>query len=183
VDKLDAVQQNYAIINNAAGEYLTKLTGTSITKDIALAAEMAGLMLLRASSADFVTIPAGTGILGAIPDNEAHTLTRFVFSLISSNGLNPKEIDFAAIPVDVKKYLPELIRFEEPFYEICQKHGIEKKFFPFTAAASAVKLVLASNKLGLLKPKTGLAILLFHIAAGSKTVPYSLPGEPQDKPV
>ena len=65
-----------------------------------------------------------------------------------------------------------------PFYEICKKYGVETKFYPFIAAASAGKLVLAGNKLKLLEPKIGLAILLFHIAAGSKTVPYPLPSPP-----
>jgi len=169
---LDSVQKHYPMINNAAGDFLTKLTGTDIKKDIAVSAELAGLMLLRASSADLLKIPSGAGIIGAVPDNTFHTLTRFVLSMASSNGLSPKDADVAAIPADARGYLPELIQFEAPFYEICKGYGIAKEFFPFTAAASAVKLVLAGKQLGLLDARVGLAMVLFHLAAGSKTVPY-----------
>jgi hypothetical protein len=178
---LDSIQKNYPAISKAAGEFLSKLSGTGVARDIALASEMAGLMLLRASSADLSQIPSGMGILGAVPDEAAQTLTRFVVGFAVINGLDPKTMDFTAIPADVKHYLPELTRFEKMFYEICAKHQIEREFFPFTAAAAAGKLVLAGKQLGLLDANVGLAMLLFHIAAGNKTVPYP-PGEIGTKP-
>jgi hypothetical protein len=174
---LESVQKNYPAINNAAGEFLTKLTGVDIKKDIILAAEMAGLMLLRASPANQKQIGPGTVVLGAVPDEQYQTMNHFVFSFAASNRLNPKEMDISAIPADAKNYLPELTRFEKPFYEVCNKHGIENALFPFTAAAAAGKLVLAGNELKLLEPKVGLAILVFHIIAGSKTFPYPVPAE------
>jgi hypothetical protein len=172
MDILNSVQKNFAAIHIASGEYLTKLTCKDFKKDLSLAAEMAGLMLLRASPANDLKIASGTAILGAIPDDVSITLTRFVFGYAQSNGLNPGDLNIAGIPADAKNYLPELTQFEQPLYDVCQKHGIEKDLFPFTAAASAGKLVLAGDKLGLLKANIGLALLLYHIAAGSKTFPY-----------
>lgn len=171
----DSIQKNYPAINNAAGDFLAKLTGTNLITDITLSAEMAGLMLLRVSSVNEQKIAPGTVVLGAIPDDASQMLNRFVYGFAPSNGLNPKEMDVAGIPADAKSYLPELTRYEQPFYDCCHKQGLERELFPFTAAASAGKLVLAGNQLGILNAKIGLALLLFHTVAGSKTFPYPFP--------
>jgi len=172
MDILASVQKNYPAIHTAAGEFLGKLTGSNITTDICLAGEMAGLMLLRSSKADLRNIPPGTVILGAIADDVQQAMHRFVFGMAMSNGLNPKEVDFAAMSADAKKYLPQLTQFEKPFRDTCDNYGIVSELFPFIAVAAGVKLVLAGNQLKLLSPKIGLAMLFFHIIAGSKTAPY-----------
>jgi hypothetical protein len=160
------------VINAAAGEYLTKLSLTGIEKDIVIAAEMAGLMMLRNSTADLSNVVSGMGILGAIPDETARTMNRFVFSWAMSNGLNPKDVDFAAIPAESKAYLKELTRFEAPLIAICKRHEIEPELRAYVAAAAAMKLVAAGKMLGLLEPKIGQAMVMFHVVAGSKTMPY-----------
>lgn len=182
MDPLDAVQKHYPLVGKAAGEFLTRLTRNNITKDIVLSAEMAGLMLLRASAVDLQRFRPGMGVLGAVPDTVYRSLIRFTLSFAASNGLDPKDQDFAAIPNGAKAYLPELTQFEIPFYETCRRRGVEEHLFPYIAATAAGKLVLAGNQLGLLSAKAGLAMVLFHIAAGSKTVPYPLATEPEKKP-
>ena len=52
MDILDAVQKSYPSINKAAGEFLFKLSGTGITRDLALSAELAGLMLEQKNTED-----------------------------------------------------------------------------------------------------------------------------------
>ena len=174
MDILQSVQQHYPTINAAAGELLTKLSGTGVGKDIALAAGLAGLTLLRESAVDLANIPPGVGVLGAVPDEASQNLSRFVFGFAKLNGLDPNQLDFDGIPVDLKRPQLDLIQYEQPFLAVCQKHGIHKELIPFTAAAAAGKLVGAGHQLGLLKPAIGLAMVLFHIAAGSKTVPHAV---------
>jgi hypothetical protein len=172
MDVLETVQIRYPVINKAAGEFLLKLSLTGLTKDIMLAAEMAGLLMLRESSANIQKIKPGTCILGAISDEAYNIMHRFLYGWAVSNGLNPKAINIEGIPADAKAYLPELSRFEQPFYEICQVHGIEYDHFPFVAATSAMKLVAAGEKLRRLDPGIGQAMVHYHVIAGSKTVPY-----------
>jgi hypothetical protein len=172
MDVLDAVQLRYPLINKAAGEFLCKLSLAGLNKDIMLAAEMAGLLMLRESSANIQKIKPGTCILGAIADEAYQTMNRFLCGWAISNGLNPKAINIEGIPADARRYLPELSQFEQPFYAICQVHGIEYDHFPFVAATSAMKLVAAGEKLKMLDPGIGQAMVHFHVIAGSKTVPY-----------
>jgi hypothetical protein len=179
---LASVESSFPVINKAAGDFLGKLTGTDITKDIALSAGMAGLMLLRSHPASCREAAPGTVILGAIPDDAYQTLSHFVCDFALSNGLNPKDVECESIPPSAKDYLPELTQFEQPFYEVCKMNSIHRDLFPFVAAAAAGKLVLAGNQLRLLNPRIGLAILFFHIAAGSKTCPHPPPSLSQEKP-
>jgi hypothetical protein len=178
---LDSVKRGYPKIHAAAGDFLTRLTGSNLVKDIALSAEMAGLMLWRAGSGVRPGIPAGMVVLGAVPDDAYRAVIQFITGMAASNGLNPKELDFEGISAADKKYLPELTQYEGPFREVCEKHQIESEFLPFVASASSVKLVLAGNQLKLLAAKTGLALALFHVAAGSKTMPYPVTAEKGEK--
>jgi hypothetical protein len=175
MDILQTIQSNYAAINSAAGEYLAKLTLQDLNKDITISAEMAGLMMLRDSGVNLDSIVSGTALLGAITDEVAKTMNRFVFSWAISNGLNPREINIAGLTTEAKAYLPELTRYEKPLYDVCEKHRIARELFSFVAATSAMKLVAAGKVLGVLDQKLGQAMVLFHIIAGSKTVPYPPP--------
>jgi hypothetical protein len=163
---------NHPAINKAAGDFLSKLPGTDLKKDLTLAAEMAGLMLYRASPANQMKIPPGTPVLGAIPDDAGAALVSFVLAIAPANGLTRKDIDMAVLPAGNKEYLPELTQFEQPFYDACHANKIDRELFPFVAAAAAVKLILAGIQLKLLDPKLALATALFHIVAGSKTAPF-----------
>ncbi len=168
---LSSIQKDYAIIDKVAAECLGKLTGTNITKDIALSAEIAGLMLLRTSQVDLSTLPPGNVILGVISYDTYEQIQRFIVGWAVSNGLDSKEIAKVKIPDSVKNYIPEVTQFEHAFYEICRSHGIKAEYYPFIAISTAMKLVLAGEKMGLLNAKVGQAIVLYHIICGSKTVP------------
>jgi len=87
-------------------------------------------------------------------------------------GIIPKEIGNVTIPDSIENYIPEVTQFEHAFYEIFRSHGIKAEYYPFIAISSAMKLVLAGEKMGLLNAKIGQAIVLYHIICGSKTMPY-----------
>jgi hypothetical protein len=169
---LDSIQKDYAIINKTAGEFLSKLSGNDIHRDILLASEIGGLELLRASGVDFSKYRPGSILLGAIPDEIFEQMQRFVFGWAISNGIDPKGIGKGKIPDKYKDYQPEITQFEISFLNLCQQNSIKGEYYPFVALASALKLVLAGEKLKLLDAKTGLAMVLYHIIVGSKTVPY-----------
>jgi hypothetical protein len=76
---LDSVQEDYATIDKAAGEFLHDLSGNDIKRDIALAAEMAGLQLLRAADIDLSDLSSGVILLGAIPDRVYDQVQRFIW--------------------------------------------------------------------------------------------------------
>jgi hypothetical protein len=168
---LEAIQKNFPAINKVAGEFLSQLTGTNIKKDIALAAEMAGLMMLRETSVNLTQFPPGNVILGAVSDDAQMTMNRFLGGCAMMNHLTPLK-NVPPIPDDIKSYLPEVTRLEKPFTELCQRNGIERNLFQFVAACTAMKLVLAGKSTKILDDQVGQAIAMFHVIAGCKTVPF-----------
>jgi len=171
---LQSVQANYPAIDKAAGVFLQKLTGTDISRDITLAAEMSGLALLRQGTADVSKMPPGMAVLGAVPDDALETLQKFVVGWAASNRIDFRMANPAGLPKDKTAYLPELTKFELPFRTICLEQGIAPGLIPFVAATSALKLVLAGNQLKLIDISTALAIVMFHVVAGAKMVPHPL---------
>ena len=169
---LEEVQKDYPMINKAAAEFISKLPGNDIKQAIMLAAEMAGLQLLRASKVDLVKIAPGTIVLGAIPDDINQQLERFVALVALSNGIDRIDLGWVDFHGKDKDYHPEITRLESSFHEICQKSSVKVEYYPFVAALTALKLVLAGKKLGLLDARTGLSMTMFHIIAGSKTAPF-----------
>lgn len=169
---LKSIEKDFAVINKAAADFLPKLSGTDIKKDIVLSAELAGLMLLRASNVDFLELDSGNVVLGAVADETYKQIQRFIYGWSQSNGLDPREVGKEEIPDDYKEYIPAITQLEQPFYEICKQNNIGAEYYPFVAVLSALKLVLAGRNLKLLDPKTGLAMVFYHIISGSKTVPY-----------
>jgi len=172
---LASIQQDYAIINKAAGEFLGMLTGTNIAKDIALSAEIGGLMLLRASKVDLSKYQGGNVLLGVIADDIYKQIDRFIFGWATTNGLDTTEIskeEFSNSLKEYSDYFPELTKFENGFYEVCRVNGIKTEYYPFVAISSAMRLVLTGEKMKLLNGKIGRAIVHYHVICGSKTVPY-----------
>lgn len=172
---LASIQKDYAIINKAAIEFLKKLTGTSIAKDIALSAEMGGLMLLRASKVEVSKYQGGNVLLGAIPDDIYKQIDRFIIGWAATNGLDTTEISKEEFSNSLKghsDYFPELTKYENGFYEVCRANGIKTAYYPFVAISSAMNLVLTGEKMKLLNGKTGRAIVHYHVICGSKKVPY-----------
>jgi hypothetical protein len=177
VSILDSVQKDYPSIDKAAGEFLHKLSGNNIKRDIMLAAEMAGLKLLRAANVDLSKVGEGTIVLGAIPDEIYEQIQRFIFGWALSNGIDPRDIGKVQLANDMTGYLPEITKLEKVFHNICKQNNIKEELYPFVAASSALKLVLAGEKLKLLDAKTGLTMTMYHIISGSKTAPYKSDGK------
>jgi hypothetical protein len=170
---LELIQRDYLLIDKAGTEFVNSLSGNNIKRDITLAAEMAGLQLLRATRVDFSKSNPGTILLGAISDETFSQMWRFISVWVSSNGLNRKSLDAGFnLPDSDSNYLPEITQLETSFEEICHKNNIKLECYPFVAATAAMRLVLAGNELKLLDQKIGIDMVFYHIIAGSKTVPY-----------
>jgi hypothetical protein len=169
-DLLQSIQKDYALIDKVANEFLPMLTGSDIKKDIMLAAEMCGLKLVRASKVDLSKIPAGTPVLGLVPDETYDTLETFILSWAHSNSLTPRAA--ADIPKDDMAYLPELTAYETSFDDLCKQNSIDARYVPFVAATTALKLLAAGEKMKSIDTSLGVTTIIFHIIAGSKTVPY-----------
>ena len=167
---LQEVKIAFPTIHAAAGSLLPRLSGTGLEKDIVLSAGLAGLRMLRESKANLAGTAPGTVVLGAVPDAEAETMSRFISPYASTNGI-AKPAAFH-VPDPWKPYLPELSRYEAALFDACRQHAVEEKFSRFVAACVAVKLVLAGRELKMLSTDTGIAIALYHVIAGSKTMPY-----------
>lgn len=171
---LAAIEKDYPIIHKAAGEFIKKLTGTNIKKDIALAAGVGGLTLLRARGIDFSKLnPAGSILLGAVPDQVYDEMQRFIYGWIISNGLKVADVNQTQIPDDAKSYNPEIAALEKQLREICLWDNIKVEHIPFVAVSAALMLVATGQKLGLLDAGTGQMIVIYHMISGSKTIPYS----------
>jgi hypothetical protein len=169
---LESIQKDYPAIDKTAGEFLQKLSGNNIKRDIALAAQMAGLKLLRATKVDLSQLSPGNIILGAIPDEVYDQIQRFIFGWALSNDIDPRNIGKVKLADDIENYLPEITQLEDSFHDICKQNNIKDEYYPFVAASAALKLVIAGENLELLDAKTGLSMTMYHIISGSKTVPY-----------
>jgi hypothetical protein len=167
---LPEVQIVFSTIHAVAGSLVPRLSSTGLEKDIVLSAGLAGLRMLRESQANLANIAPGTVVLGAVPDAEAQTMRRFISSYASTNGI-AKPTSFH-VPEPWKPYLPELSRYEAALLDVCRQHAVDEKFSRFVGACAAVKLVLAGRELKTLSPETGIVIALYHVIAGSKTMPY-----------
>lgn len=149
---LSRVQKEYPRIDKAASQFVPMLTGADIKKDITLAAEMAGLKLLRATAFDYSKIDAGTIILGVILDEALDEMLNFVTGWAHINlRIKGESLDFK-LPAEVSEYLADLVDYEISFDRICQQNKIEGKLIPFVAAVAALKLVAAGKALKLFGP-------------------------------
>lgn len=164
------VQIAFPTIHAAAGSLIPRLSGTGLERDIVLSAGLAGLRMLRESKANLANISPGAIVLGAVADAEAFTISGFISSYASTNGIANPEVFLVADPW--KTYLPELSGYEATLLDVCRQHAVEEKFSRFVAACAAVKLVLAGRQLKVLSSDAGIAIALYHVVVGSKTVPY-----------
>lgn len=167
---LDSIQKDYALIDQAAAEFLSTLPGENFTRVIALAAEIAGLQLLRATAIDLAQFPPGGVLLDAVPDESYEQMQQFVYGWTMSNGLG--DTGEAEVPAEATAYLPEVAQHERTFRAICQRHSLPAEYYPYVAAVTALKLVLAGERLKLLEPNVGLMTMVYHVIVGSKTAPY-----------
>jgi hypothetical protein len=174
VEPSSYLEQIYPTLNQAAGDFLRQLSDQDFKGDLILAAEMAGLKLLRNSGVDLGRHTPGHILLGAIPDEVYKQMQRFIFSWSLGNGLPVDGFAKARIPDADKDYRPQVSQLETGFDAACRKHGLTPEDTPYAAALAALKLVSAGKELGLIEPGTGLYMLYFHLVSGSKMVPEPL---------
>jgi len=166
------IQQIDSLLNKAAADFLGLLSNADLKNDIVLAAEMAGLKLLRATTVDLSKHNSGHMLLGAVSDQTYHQMQRFVFTWEWNNNLTPGNFKEVNVPDDAREYLPAISQLEPSFDSICQQYAIHPEQYPFVAAIAALKLVAVGEKLGLLGVGLGQAMTLYHITVGSKIIPY-----------
>ncbi|HZZ43445.1 MAG TPA: hypothetical protein VFE58_10955 [Tepidisphaeraceae bacterium] len=173
MDLLNSVQEKYPEINQAAGQWLLQLPQNDLKRALAMAAEMAGLMLIRSSGVK-LPAPSGTIVLGATREEEAQAVQRFIWGMAAGNGLDPKDAGSAIsqLSTEDRKYIPEISGLEQAFLDLCELNQIQQQHRTFVASAAVIKLVLAGNQLKLLEGKMGLAMAMWHLTMGSKTIPY-----------
>jgi hypothetical protein len=170
------LREVYPRLNQAAGDFLRLLSDTDFKGDLALAAEMAGLKLLRNSGVDLGRHTPGNILLGAIPDEDYKQMQRFILSWSLGNGLPAAGFGQIPIPDEDKAYRPQVSRLEAGFDAVCRTHGLAAEDTPYAAVLAALKLVSAGKKLQLIDPLAGQYMLYFHLVSGSKMVPELVPG-------
>jgi hypothetical protein len=172
-DVLESVRESFVSIDKAAEEFLVKLTLKGIRTDIILAAELAGLMLLRSSGVDLEELKPGAELKGAVSGKAAEPVTRFVLDWSKSNRLSDG-VEMVLIPGGYKSYRRDVSKYENPLYAACRANAIKREHLPFVAATAALKLVVAGVKLHAFGAEEGLGLVIFHVGVGSKTVPYQV---------
>ena len=172
MDILDSVAKDFDVIDKAAKEFGQMILDDDVRKSIAMAAELAGLKLLRASKVDFSKLEPGAVLLGAISDETYQVMESFVVGWAKINHISTFMIFQPKIPNDMLAYNPQVTQFEKQFTAVCDDNAVKEEYYPFAAATTALRFVHAAKGLRFLNPKLGIALILYHLNAASKTVPY-----------
>jgi len=175
------IGKNYPIINAAADDMLklfgpefTNTPGGHVETDIAAAASLAGLLILRGKGFDLGAFKPGTVFLSDI-DTEMDGIWNFMTAVAGNVGMDPESGWDEEIPDENKPMysVPEMTRkTEKKVIAICGKHKVKPEFFPYVAVLAALKLVYSADKLHILDQNTGKALTGYHVIAGAKTIPY-----------
>jgi hypothetical protein len=185
MDRSD-IQKKYPEISAAANDVLG-LLGPAFTKkpeghvetDIAAAASLAGVSMLRGKGFDVRQFTPGTMILTEM-DTEMNGIWDFMMAAAGILGLDPDEGWDREIPPAHKpiySVLEMTKKTEKGFLEVCRRHQLTTEYFPYIAILAALKLVYAANKIDLLDHTVGKALTGHHVVAGAKTVPHPLERE------
>jgi len=179
--ELSEIQKNYPEISAAANDLLgllgpgfTNMPKGHVETDIAAAASLAGLMILKNKGFDLGEFMPGSVLLTEL-DTEMDEIWNFMMAAAGAMGLNPSGGWDQEIPESHKpRYtIPEMThKIENEFLALCNRHHLEKGFFPQVAVLAALKLVYAADKMHMLDQNIGKALTGYHVVAGAKTVPY-----------
>lgn len=182
-EKLD-IAKNYETINATAklflenfGPAFTNTPKGHIETDIAGAAIISGLMLLRASGTDLTKYQPGDGLIIDLRA-EQDLVFRFMLGAANSMGLDYEEGWQTRIPNEHQARMKplELERKLEPsLYKACLQTSIGKDYYPYVAALTAMKLVAAGSEMKILDLNVGKGIAMFYVILGTKVVPLPLP--------
>jgi len=178
---LSDIRKDYPAISAAANDVLSLLgpgftnrTEGHVETDIAAAASLAGVSILRSKGFDLREFKPGTVVLSEL-DTEMNEIWSFMMAAAQNMGLDPssgwdREIPEANKPI---YSIPEMTRkTKKNFHAICGRHNLKKDFFPYVAVLAALKLVYAADKMKILDQNIGKALTGYHVVAGAKTVPY-----------
>jgi hypothetical protein len=178
---LPEIQTNYAEIRAAANDVLTLLgpeftnkPGGHVETDIAAAASLAGLSMLRNKGFELGEFKPGSPLFSDL-DNEMNEIWNFMMAAAANMGLDPAGGWDMVIPEANKPLftITEMTqKTEKGFRAVCKKHHLKKDFFPYVAVLAALKLVYAAHKMNVLDQTIGKALTGYHVVAGAKTVPY-----------
>jgi hypothetical protein len=174
VELPDSVKKDFPAIEKAAKAFLQVLPGGNIRRDISLAAEMAGLKLLRATNIDLSPYEPGGALLGPVSDHTYELMRKFMHLLSVANGIDPSAFSEIKLPDDLERYLPEVVQLESPFEVVCQQNSIKVEHYPYVATFSAMIYVITGKNMNLFDPTIGLGITMYYLNAASKTIPYPL---------
>jgi hypothetical protein len=166
------IEKNYQKMNEAAEAFIDHLSGQDLLKDIALSAQVAGLLLLRGTEVDLSNLDPGRVVLGAVPDETYRQVQDFIFSWLMSNGFNPGDIAGEDMPSGYEAYDPNAASLERSLIRLCEPLSIPAAYYPVVALVTALKLLCAGDIVGELEAGSGLALVFYHLISGSKTVPY-----------
>ena len=174
------IRRNMKEIGSLANSLLAHLgpdfTGTEkghLETDIAGAATLAGLFVLRASVAELDGMEPGSVILADVHEGQT-SLLAFMKGISFSMGLDPKKGWDGEVPEEHRPLFPtsELGRkLEVPFRTCCAQSPLDPALYPYAAAMAAMKLVSAGHHMKLLDQRIGKALACEALVAGSKTVP------------
>jgi hypothetical protein len=178
---LSDIEKKYPVINAAANDMLglfgpgfTHTEGGHVETDIAAAASLAGLLILRSKGFDLGAFKPGSVLLSEL-DTEMDEIWNFMTAVAANMGMDPEGGWDEEIPDEHKPLfsVPEMTKkTEKDFLAICSRHPVEKVFFPCIAVLAALKLVYAANRMDILDQNIGKALTGYHVVAGAKTVPY-----------
>ena len=179
---ISALRKNLPAIDAAAGEMLglfgPGFTGTQeshVETDIAAAASLAGLLMLRSKGFELSTFKPGTAIFTEL-DTEMEEIWGFMAGVCRDLGLDPSSGWTMEIPETHKPLfsIPEMTqKIEKVFLAICGRHELQPAFFPYVAAMAALKMVAKAHADHRLDQDTGKALTGYYVVAGAKTVPFS----------
>ena len=175
------IQKNYPEISAASNDLLgllgpgfMNIPEGHVETDIAAAASLAGLMILKSKGFDLGIFTPGSVLLTEL-DTGMDEIWIFMMAAAGAMGLDPsggwdQEIPEAHKP---RYTIPEMThKIEKEFLALCSRHQLDKGFFPHVAVLAALKLVYAADKMRMLDQNIGKALVGYHVVAGAKTVPY-----------
>lgn len=179
------VRRNYKEIDRLAGAFLglfgpafTNTGNGHIETDIAGAASVAGVLVLREAVPDLDRHEAGSVILSDIGKRQGDILA-FMRDVAFSLGLEPKGSWEEGVPPDHAPLYTTLElggRLEAGYRALCAVSPLAEAFWPHGAALAAMKLVAAGQHMKILDQSIGKSLAVSAFIAASKTVPRRLPG-------
>lgn len=176
---LISIQEDYALIHKVVLKFLGMLSGKNYQADIVITAELAGLLLLRATKTDLSKFSPGTPLLGAVADETYRTMNQYIFEWSACNGLEAmKTVGEIEISEEFKGYHPEVVTGEADFLKLCRENSIQEEHFPYVAVTTALMIASFAQDRGIQRGRVSVSTILYHVIVGSKTVPF-LAGESQ----